>query len=94
VETHLIERVINPQPFAPGPGPQGATWAWYTESDEKFTYIYANFHDKDPNRELVEINVRDACFYPDSRARLHHGPRFEMSQAATQWPLPPPSRSA
>jgi len=43
---------------------------------ENNTYIYANFHDENPHEELVEINVRDSCFYPDNPARLHHGPRF------------------
>jgi hypothetical protein len=79
-ESHLLEGVLNPD---------GSTYTWYTESDAKFTYIYANFGDKDPNRELVEINVRDSCFYPDQPGRDYITVRgFHMSHAATQWAPP------
>jgi len=88
-ETHLIERVINPLPFAGARDSEGSAWTWYTESDDQNTYIYANFHDKNPNRELVEINVRDACFYPDRPGRDYITVRgFQMSHAATQWAAP------
>ena len=88
-ETHLLERVLNPQPLADIRDVGGSTYTWYCESDDKYTYLYANFHDKDPNRELVEINVRDSCFYPDQPGRDYitvHG--FEMAHAATQWAAP------
>src|ERR1035441_8390061 len=88
-ETHLLERVLNPQPAPDIRDREGSTWVWFTESDDKNTYIYANFHDKNPNRELVEINVRDSCFYPDQPGRDYITVRgFHMSQAATQWAPP------
>ncbi|MCE5307194.1 MAG: right-handed parallel beta-helix repeat-containing protein [Acidobacteriales bacterium] len=88
-ETHLLERVLDPQPFEGARDREGSTWTWFCESDDKFTYIYANFHDKDPNRELVEINVRDSCFYPDQPGRNYITVRgFTLSQAATQWAAP------
>ena len=88
-ETHLMERVLTPQRVADARDPEGSTYTWFTESDEQFTYLYANFHDKDPNRELVEINVRDSCFYPDQPGRNYITVRgFRMSQAATQWAAP------
>lgn len=78
-ETHLRERVAS----LDGPA------AWFTESDDKFTYIYANFRDKDPNRETVEINVRDAVFYPSEPGRNYVTVRgFRMMHAATQWAAP------
>src|SRR5699024_534496 len=40
-------------------------YLWLAEVDDKQTTIYANFHDHNPNEELVEINVRKCCFYPD-----------------------------
>jgi hypothetical protein len=59
------------------------------ESDKRNTYIYANFHDYNPNEELVEINVRESCFYPDKPGRNYITVRgFHMSQAATQWAAP------
>jgi hypothetical protein len=88
-ETHLLERVLNPQAAPDIRDREGSTWTWFTESDEKNTYIYANFHDKNPNEELVEINVRDSCFYPDQPGRDYITVRgFQMSQAATQWAAP------
>ena len=88
-ETSLLERVLNPQPNTDIRDAEGSTYTWFAESDAKFTYIYANFHDKDPNRELVEINVRDSCFYPDQPGRDYLTIRgFRMAQAATQWAAP------
>ena len=74
----------------PGSGiRESSTWTWFCESDEWNTYLYANFHDKDPTTELVEINVRDSCFYPDQPGRDYITVRgFRMCQAATQWAAP------
>ena len=86
-ETHLLERVLHPQPLADIRDAGGSTYTWL--SDDKYTYLYANFHDKDPNRELVEINVRDSCFYPDQPGRDYITVRgFRMAHAATQWAAP------
>ena len=88
-ESHLLERVLNPQPIPDIRDREGSIWTWFSESDEKNTYIYANFHDRNPNEELVEINVRDSCFYPDQPGRDYITVRgFRMSQAATQWAAP------
>lgn len=88
-ESHLLERVLHPQPIPETADQEGSTYTWFCESDEKNTYIYANFHERDPNRELVEIHVRDSCFYPDQPGRDYITVRgFHMSQAATQWAAP------
>ncbi len=88
-ETHLLEQVLNPQRQPDSRDPEGSTWTWFAESDDENTYIYANFHDRNPNQELVEINVRDSCFYPDQPGRNYITVRgFHMSQAATQWAAP------
>ncbi len=80
-ESHLLERVLNPE--------AGSKYTWFTESDSENTYIYANFQGKDPNRETVEINVRDSCFYPDQTGRNYITVRgFRMMHAATQWAAP------
>ena len=44
--------------------PEDTVYQWCVETDEENTTIYANFQGADPNRELVEINVRRSCFYP------------------------------
>jgi hypothetical protein len=88
-ETQLLERVLNPQPIADATDSEGSTYTWFAETDDEYTYIYANFHGKNPNQEFVEINVRDSCFYPDQPGRNYITVRgFHMSHAATQWAAP------
>jgi len=66
-----------------------AKMTWYCESDEKNTHIWANFQDSDPNKELVEINARPTCFYPDTPGRnFITVSGFTMRHAATQWAAP------
>jgi hypothetical protein len=88
-ETHLIERVLHPQPSTEARDREGSTYTWFCESDENNTYIYANFHDKNPNQELVEINVHDTIFYPDQPGRNYITIRgFRIAHAASQWAAP------
>jgi hypothetical protein len=88
-ETNLIEDVLNPKPLSATADREGSTYTWYCESDDNSTYIYANFHEYDPNREIVEINVRESCFYPEAPGINYITIRgFTMSQAATQWAAP------
>lgn len=66
--------------------PDGSRYKWYTEVTKDSTALYANFHEFDPNREHVEINVRNACFYPSKPHMNYITVRgFHMSQAACQW---------
>jgi len=88
-ETTSLERVLNPEPFPDARDRDASTWTWFTRSDESATYIYANFHGKNPNQETVEVNVRNSCFYPDLPGRDYITVRgFHMSHAATQWAAP------
>lgn len=83
------ERVVNPIMVTPKTDHVGSSFSWYCESDDQQTTIYANFHGKDPNRELVEINVRESCFYPSEPGRNYITVSgFHISQAATQWAAP------
>ncbi|MDO8541663.1 MAG: right-handed parallel beta-helix repeat-containing protein [Opitutaceae bacterium] len=88
-ESHLLQRVLEPATEPDSRDPEGSTWTWFCESDGKNTYIYANFHGRNPNDELVEINVRDSCFYPDKPGCDFITVRgFRMAQTATQWAAP------
>jgi hypothetical protein len=88
-ESATLENVLNPKAAVDARDREGSTYTWFAESDGEFTYIYANFHDRNPNQETVEINVRDACFYPDQPGRNYITVRgFQMSHAATQWAAP------
>ncbi len=89
LEAATIERVLAPEPFSDARDQEASTWVWFTRGDENSVFIYANFHGKDPNKETVEINVRESCFYPDRPGRNYITVRgFHMSHAATQWAAP------
>ena len=68
---------------------QGSLYTWYCESNDNSITIWANFHESDPNRELTEINVRKACFYPE-KAGVNYITvcSFQFRQAATPWAPP------
>lgn len=69
--------------------PEDTVYQWYAQVDEENTTIYANFQGADPNRELVEINVRKCCFYPEKPGMNYITVRgFEMEQAACPWTPP------
>jgi len=88
-EMALIEEVINPKELNDRFDPKGSTYTWFCESNNEYTFIYANFQGTDPNKDLVEINVRKSCFYPLKTGINYitvHG--FYMSHAATNWAPP------
>ncbi|SDS19086.1 right-handed parallel beta-helix repeat-containing protein [Opitutus sp. GAS368] len=88
-EVPLLPKVLDPQSFPDSRDREASTWTWFCESDDRSTHIYANFHGKNPNDELVEINVRDSCFYPATTGCDYITVRgFRLTQAATQWAAP------
>lgn len=99
-EAETLEQVKNPQKqtevldhwtkkVVPVHNPDQTVYVWFTEVNEDTTSIYANFHAYNPNEELVEINVRKACFYPEETGINYITVKgFEMAQAATPWTPP------
>ncbi|MBI5382052.1 MAG: right-handed parallel beta-helix repeat-containing protein [Opitutae bacterium] len=88
-EAARLDDVLRPQPHPRSRDPEGSRWTWYCEVDGTHTHLFANFHGKDPNAECVEINVRDACFYPAAPGCDYITVRgFRMCHAATQWAAP------
>lgn len=64
-------------------------YVWYAEVDDENTTVFANFHDYNPNDELIEVNVRRSCFYPEITGIDYITVKgFEMAQAATPWTPP------
>lgn len=62
---------------------------WCATVDGDSTTIYAQFKNIDPNKELVEINVRQTVFYPAVPFINFLTVRgFTMEQAATNWAPP------
>ncbi len=88
-ELPTLDSVIKSEPKKDAFDPEGSTFTWYCESDESNTMIYANFQGANPNKELVEINVRNSCFYPPKTGINYITIKgFHMSQAATNWAAP------
>jgi hypothetical protein len=88
-EQNSLEGVKEPGAHEKAVDPSASLYTWYSEVGEEYTTFWANFQELDPNRELVEINVREACFYPRRTGVNYLTVRgFEMSQAATQWAAP------
>ena len=73
----------------PIPEPERSLSVWYAEVDDEATTIWANFGGEAPAGHLVEINVRESCFYPRTAGKgwiTVSG--FEICQAATPWAPP------
>lgn len=88
-EKSLLKDVIESKPYPDARDKEASTYTWYSEVDEVSTTIWANFQLFNPNKELVEINVRESCFYPDKPGVNYITVRgFNMDQAATQWAAP------
>ena len=68
---------------------EASRYKWFAEQKDGKTVFYANFMDKDPNKENVEINVREQCFVPEKTGVNYitvHG--FNITKAATNWAPP------
>ncbi len=70
--------------------PERTAYQWYAEVGADETTLWANFQDKDPNAERIEMNVRKCCFYPRRTGVNFITVRgFEICQAAC--PFTPPT---
>ncbi|MGI6018633.1 MAG: right-handed parallel beta-helix repeat-containing protein [Marvinbryantia sp.] len=90
-EVTELEQVLHPQVYKKSWDQAFSVYTWYTEQDEEAneTILYANFHGADPNKENVEINVRENCFYPSKEGVGYITlSGFNVKQAATQWAPP------
>jgi hypothetical protein len=68
--------------------PEQTLLVWYAEVGAQTT-VWANFQGADPNRELVEINVRRSVFYPEQPHLDYITVRgFELAHAASPWAPP------
>jgi alpha-L-arabinofuranosidase len=84
-EHWLTEAAARQEVLQPVEGPP----LWFAEVDDENTTILAQFEGVDPNRENVEINVRQSVFYPEKTGINYLTVRgFTMEQAATPWAPP------
>ncbi|MBR6737773.1 MAG: right-handed parallel beta-helix repeat-containing protein [Clostridia bacterium] len=69
--------------------PELTRYKWYAEVDDTTTTLYCNFHEYNPNIELIEINVRPCCFYPKLTGVNYITLRgFEIAHAGCPWTPP------
>jgi len=69
--------------------PAGEQPLWFGAVDAENTTIHAQLPGADPNAEGIEINVRQAVFYPSQTGRNFITVRgFTMEHAATNWAPP------
>lgn len=88
-EKERLEYVFNPIVDKNTKDTIGSTYNWYCESDTQNTTIWANFHEFNPNKELIEISTRRTIFYPEKQGINYLTIQgFYFSQAATQWAAP------
>lgn len=90
-EVNTIDEVKNPVKNEKSWYPERTVYTWYAEQDEATdsTVICANFQGKNPNKENVEINVRENCFYPQQEGISYITlSGFGVTKAATQWAPP------
>lgn len=62
---------------------------WYATQEGNRTVFYANFMGKDPNKENVEMNVREQVFVPEKTGVNYITVSgFTITKAATNWAPP------
>ena len=85
------EGVYAPVPSAISWNPEDSLLTWTASQDAASdeTVLLCNFGAADPNRESVEINVREACFYPKAEGVGYITlSGFKVCRAACQWAPP------
>ena len=88
-EAVTLEECLKGEVHLPSWDQENSIYKWYTEQDGNETVLYANFQDKDPNKENVEINVRRNCFMPSKNGVNYITLRgFNVNKAATNWAPP------
>lgn len=88
-EAQDLGEVIRAEPYPESWDQSFSVYKWYSEQVDDSTVIFANFHDFDPNDEIVEINVRKYCFHPlETGVNYITVSGFTIRQAATQWAPP------
>lgn len=90
-ETNTLDECLKGEVYARSWDQANSVYKWYTEQDDdrNETIIYANFQGKDPNKEDVDINVRQECFWPQKTGVNYITlAGFNVNKAATTWAPP------
>ncbi|MDO5144557.1 MAG: right-handed parallel beta-helix repeat-containing protein [bacterium] len=88
-EAETLEECIAGEVYTASWEPEYSVYKWYAEQDGEDTVLYCNFQDRDPNREVIEINVRRNCFFPEKTGVDYITlSGFTVCKAATTWAPP------
>lgn len=90
-ETSSLDECVKAEIYTRSWDQANSVYKWYTEQDESKdeTIIYANFQDKNPNKESVAINVRQEAFWPQKTGVNYITVSgFSINKAATVWAPP------
>ena len=69
--------------------PEESRYKWYAEQKDGRTVFYVNLLGADPNKENMEINVREQCFVPvETGIGYITVSGFVVTKAATNWAPP------
>ncbi|MCR5733228.1 MAG: right-handed parallel beta-helix repeat-containing protein [Lachnospiraceae bacterium] len=88
-EALSLEECIKGEVYECSWEPEASVYKWFSTQKDNKTVLYANFKDKDPNKECIEFNVRRECFMP-SKTRIGYitVSGFHVTKAATTWAPP------
>ena len=88
-EALSMEELKAGEVYKPSWEPEYSIYKWISVQEGNETVLYANFQDKDPNKEKIEINVRRRCFFPKETGRGYITlSGFKVEKAATTWSPP------
>ncbi len=88
-EALTMEELLAGAVYKPSWEPEYSIYKWFSVQEGNETVLYANFQDKDPNQEKIEINVRRRCFFPEETGRGYITfSGFKVEKAATTWAPP------
>lgn len=88
-EVDSLEKVFHPVPYTDAREPQWSLHTWYCETDDENTTIYANFGAFIPEKNMVEINTRKFCFWPEKTGVDYITVRgFHLTMGAPNWAPP------
>ncbi|CUS25554.1 outer membrane protein [Paucilactobacillus oligofermentans DSM 15707 = LMG 22743] len=90
-ETTSLDDCIEGKEYARSWDRNNSIYKWYTKQNEEKneTIIYANFHEKNPNEESIDINVRREVFWPkETGINYITVSGFNLNKAATTWAPP------
>lgn len=88
-EINTLEQVLDLTPLKRASDQEGSKYKWYCNVNDSTTEIYAHFKGQNPNKALVEINVRPTVFFPKKTGVNYITVSgFYLAHAATQWAPP------